>query len=267
MEPTLDRARIERLTREVLEQVQRRGGVAVLPADQATAPESRGGDPSGIRPPAFPPRSRTLRPEELGVTPEGFPTVTCNVSNRHIHVTREDLEQLFGPGSELQVRNHLMQPGQFASEQTVSLIAGRGRVIQNVRILGPCRRYTQVEISRTDGFFLGIQPPVRNSGQLKGSAAGTLVGPKGTLVLKEGIIIADRHIHTTPEVATSYGLDNDEFVRVRIGHTDKPTILDRVRIRVLDEFVMEMHLDNDDANACGVSSGDRLEILIEKTRS
>lgn len=248
----IDRARIERLTREVLEQVRRRAGGA----DAAGAAAPAAAPPPG---PAF---SATLRPEELGRSPDGFPTVTCNISNRHIHVTREDLEVLFGPGAELKVRNHLMQPGQFASEQTVSLIAGRGRVIENVRILGPCRRYTQVEISRTDGFFLGIRPPVRNSGDLKGSAAGTLVGPKGTLVLKEGIIIADRHIHTTPEVAGRFGLRNNDFIRVRIGHTDKPTILDRVRIRVLDEFVMEMHLDNDDANAAALQNGDRVELLL-----
>ncbi len=267
MDTTLDRARIERLTRAVLEQVQRNRGISgpIEPGSQVS--ESRSAAGPVVSSPARRALNHTLRPEELGVSPDGFPTVTCNVSNRHIHVTREDLETLFGPGAELKVRNHLMQPGQFASEQTVSLIAGRGRVIENVRILGPCRRYTQVEISRTDGFFLGIRPPVRNSGQIKGSAAGTLVGPKGTLVMKEGIIIADRHIHTTPEVATNFGLENNDFVRVRIGHTDKPTILDRVRIRVLDEFAMEMHLDNDDANACGVSSGDRLEMLIEKTRS
>jgi putative phosphotransacetylase len=249
METTLDRARIERLTREVLEQVRRRGAAALQTSG-----------PTPTAPAPVP--SATLRPEELGRSTDGFPTVTCNVSNRHIHVTREALEVLFGPGAQLEVRNHLMQPGQFASAQTVSLIAGRGRVIENVRILGPCRKYTQVEISRTDGFFLGIRPPVRNSGDLKGTAGGTLVGPHGTLVLEEGIIIADRHIHTTPDVAERLGLANNQFIRVRIGHTDKPTILDRVRIRVLDEFVMEMHLDNDDANACGIASGDRVEMLV-----
>lgn len=261
MEAMLDRARIERLTREVLEQVRRRGGASLGPEASAVRGDivPPGGPAPAPAPPAF---TGTLRPDELGLSPDGHPTVTCNVSNRHIHVTQQDLETLFGPGAQLTVRNHLMQPGQFASEQTVSLIAGRGRVIENVRILGPCRRYTQVEISRTDGFFLGIRPPVRNSGELKGSAAGTLVGPKGTLILNEGIIVADRHIHTTPEVASRFGLSNNQFIRVRIGHTDKPTLLERVRIRVLDEFVMEMHLDNDDANACGVANADRLEMLV-----
>lgn len=255
MDSTMDRARIERLTREVLEQVRRRVGATGTITGVAEAGNA-------LHVPSRPVFAATLRPEDLGASPDGFPTVTCNVSNRHIHVTKEDLEVLFGNGAELKVRNHLMQPGQFASEQTVSLIAGRGRVIENVRILGPCRRYTQVEISRTDGFFLGIRPPVRNSGDLGGTAAGTLVGPKGTLVMKEGIIIADRHIHTTPEIAGRFGLQNNDFIRVRIGHTDKPTIMDRVRIRVLDEFVMEMHLDNDDANAAGIQSGDRVEMLL-----
>lgn len=265
MESTLDRARIERLTRKVLEQVRRRAGVSLSGAELTPQQSvvSRGGVAESLPAQNL---SRTLRPEELGVSVDGYPTVTCNVSNRHIHVTNEALETLFGPGAQLVPRNHLMQPGQFASEQTVSLIAGRGRVIESVRILGPCRKYTQVEISRTDGFFLGIRPPVRNSGDLKGSAGGTLVGPKGTLVLNEGIIIADRHIHTTPEVAERFGLANNDFIRVRIGHTDKPTLLDRVRIRVLNEFAMEMHLDNDDANACGVNGGDRLEMILETGR-
>ncbi|MBI3737180.1 phosphate propanoyltransferase [Candidatus Sumerlaeota bacterium] len=206
--------------------------------------------------------SGSLQPEDPGVSPSGRPTVTCNVSNRHIHLTKEDLETLFGKGAELTPRNALMQPFQFAAKETVSLIAGRGRTIESVRILGPLRKYTQVEISRTDGFYLGIRPPVRQSGDIKGSSGGTLVGPKGTLVLKEGIIIADRHIHTPPEAASRFGLVNNQMIKVNVFHTEKPTLMEQVRIRISEEFLFEMHIDNDDANASGVNSGDRLELIF-----
>lgn len=209
-----------------------------------------------------PPTGGALRPEDPGVSPNGRPTVTCNVSNRHIHLSRESLEVLFGKGAELTPRNDLMQPFQFAAQETVSLIAGRGRTIENVRILGPLRKYTQIEISRTDSFYLGIQPPVRASGDIKGSAGATLVGPKGTLVLKEGIIIADRHIHTPPQVARQFGWADNQIIQARVFHTEKPTILERMRIRISDEFLFEMHIDNDDANAAGVVSGDRMELVF-----
>lgn len=239
-----------------------RGSTDVESADIAPADIAATSTGDAARAALGDPSAATLRPEQMGVSPAGKPTLTCNISNRHIHVTPEALEKLFGPGAELRVRNELMQPGQFASEQTVSLIAGRGRAIESVRILGPCRKFTQVEISRTDGFYLGIRPPVRLSGDIQGSAGGTLVGPYGTLVLEEGIIVADRHIHTPPAVAEELGLKNNQFVRVRVFHSDKPALLERVRIRVNAEFVLEMHLDNDDANACGIESGDRLELVL-----
>lgn len=283
MNATVDREKVARITAEVLAEL-REGGPggggesgAGSPLSAGTAidvgvPGRAGGErdstdiatadigPTNITPADV--ATATLRPEQMGVSPAGRPTLTCNISNRHIHVTQEALEKLFGPGAELQVRNELMQPGQFASEQTVSLIAGRGRAIESVRILGPCRKFTQIEISRTDGFYLGIRPPVRLSGDIKGSAGGTLVGPYGTLVLEEGIIVADRHIHTPPAIAEELGLKNNQFVRVRVFHSDKPALLERVRIRVNEEFVLEMHLDNDDANACGIESGDRLELVL-----
>jgi putative phosphotransacetylase len=267
----MDRDKIARIAAEVIEELRGLGmvpsgepliGMAARVRPYADSPEftrpSDVGEPrAGARLPG-----RTLAPEEPGVSPEGRPTVTCNVSNRHIHLTKEDMEVLFGPGAQLEPRNALMQPFQFAAKQTASLIAGRGRTIENVRILGPLRKYTQVEISRTDGFFLGISPPVRQSGDVKGSAGGTLVGPKGTLVLKEGIIIADRHIHTPPEVAGRFGLVNNQMISVRVGGTEKPTLLHQVRIRVSEEFLFEMHIDNDDANAALVNSGDRLALIL-----
>lgn len=263
---SVDQEKIARITAEVLEELRRLGHPALR-----TGAGARGSAPPAHILPYGAPRhsaaapavsGATLRPEEVGISESGKPTVTCNVSNRHIHLTEKDFETLFGKGAQPTPRNMLMQPGQFASKETVSLIAGRGRAIENVRILGPLRKYTQIEISRTDAFYLGIRPPVRNSGDVKGSAAGTLIGPKGTLVLSEGIIIADRHIHTPPEIAQRFGLANNQMIRVRIGNTEKPTILEQVRIRVLDEFLLEMHLDTDDANATGVQNGHRVEMLV-----
>lgn len=232
------------------------------PASSSAAPPSASSSRPGASFAAGPSASGALRPEQVGVSPDGRPTCTVNVSNRHIHLTRADFETLFGPGAEPTPRNMLMQPGQYAAEQTVTLLAGRGRGIESVRILGPLRKYTQIEISRTDAFYLGISPPVRGSGDVKGSAGGTLVGPKGTLVLKEGIIVADRHIHTPPDVATRFGLADNQMIRVRVFHGDKPTTMEMVRIRVLDEFLLEMHVDTDDANAAGIRNGDRVEMVF-----
>lgn len=264
MAEVIDRDRVARITEQVLAELRGAGPVrgATALAESPTAARIRPYGASPASTPAAKPRGSTLAPEEVGASPEGRPTVTCNVSNRHIHLTQADFETLFGKGTELTPRNMLMQPGQFAAQETVSLIAGRGRAIESVRILGPLRKFTQIEISRTDGFFLGIRPPVRASGDVKGSAAGTLVGPKGTLVLAEGIIIADRHIHTPPEAAARFGLANNQMIRARVFHTEKPTILEQVRIRISDEFLLEMHLDNDDANSAGIQSGDRLELLF-----
>lgn len=259
---TPDHEKITRYARQIAEELRRPveppsgAAVAERPALRARI------HPYGARAAGGGATAGELRPEDPGLSPEGRPTVTCNVSNRHVHLTSEDFAALFGPGAALTKLRDLMQPGQFASRETVSLIAGRGRAIENVRILGPLRRFTQVEISRTDGYWLGIRPPVRPSGTTRGSAAGTLIGPKGTLVMAEGIIVADRHIHAPPAVAGRFGLRDGQLIRARAFHTEKPAILENVRIRVNEEFAFEMHLDNDDANAIGIESGDRLELLI-----
>lgn len=264
----LDREKIARITEQVLAEVRRTSPAAFERAVAGKAafvePAPLPADPPDAFRPRFGANGASLRPDELGLSPSRLPTVTCNVSNRHIHLRQDHLEQLFGPGAALEPRNELMQPGQFASKQTVSVIAGRGRVIENVRILGPCRKYSQVEIARTDAFFLGIQTSVRNSGLHEGTAGCTLVGPVGTLILEQGVIIADRHIHTPSPVAERLRLSNNDFVAVRVFHTEKPTLLERVRIRVADDFALEMHLDTDDANACGVSNADRLELQLPR---
>lgn len=184
--------------------------------------------------------------------------VSIGVSNRHVHLKKEDLEILFGVGYELEFYKPLKQPGQFASCDKVTIKTDKSE-ISNVRILGPVRNYTQVEISKTDAFKLGINPPVRTSGDLKGSAGITIVGPKGTLKLNEGCIIADRHIHITPSQVKEFGLDKEE-VSVKINGI-KGGILEKVHLKIDENSYFELHLDTDDANAHLISDGDIVKII------
>jgi len=193
----------------------------------------------------------------------GVPVVPCNISNRHLHVSAADLDALFGKGHALTRMKDLMQPGQFACEEIVTVATQRGRCTERVRILGPARPRTQLEISRTDAYFLGLRPPVRNSGDLRGSAGCTLIGPAGTVILEEGVIIANRHLHCPAELAAELSLRDGQMVRARAAHADKPTIFESVTVRVATPARWELHLDLDDANAAGVLNGDRVQLLIE----
>ncbi len=185
--------------------------------------------------------------------------VTVGVSNRHVHLKEEDLHILFGEDYKLEKKKDLSQPGQFASTSVVTLKTNKN-VIENVRVLGPTRNYTQVEISKTDAFKLGINPPVRNSGDLNLSESITLVGPKGELNLKEGCIIATRHIHILPEQIKQYNLEGKEKVSVRISG-EKGGIIENVYLKPSNNTFLEMHLDTDDANAHLIKNGDIVEIL------
>ena len=179
--------------------------------------------------------------------------VVIGVSNRHVHLKEEDYKALFGD-EELTINKKINQPGQFASNQFVSLKNG-DRVIEHVRILGPFRKYTQIEISKSDARTLKIEPPVRKSGDVKGSSPITLIGPKGELNLSEGCIIADRHIHMLPEQAKLYGLVVVEKVSVLLNG-EKGGIINNVYLRVAPNSYYEMHIDTDDANAHLVENGD-----------
>ena len=189
---------------------------------------------------------------ELGKVPVG-------ISGRHIHVSREDLETLFGEGYELTPLKELSQPGQFAAEEVVTLVGPKG-VLQKVRILGPVRGSTQVEISRTDGFTLGIRPPVRESGDIEGSASVTVVGPKGSITLKEGVIVASRHIHMSPDHAAKMGLKDKDTVDVRVDG-DRALTFNNVWIRVREDFALDFHVDTDEANAAGLNNQDMVTVL------
>ncbi|MBQ4527704.1 MAG: phosphate propanoyltransferase [Clostridia bacterium] len=185
--------------------------------------------------------------------------IKVGVSQRHVHLSQEDLETLFGKGYELTVKKYLMGR-EYASDEFVTLVGPSLKSIEKVRVLGPVRKHTQVEISRTDTFVLKVSPPVRPSGDIKGSASLVLVGPKGTVYLKEGVIIANRHIHLTPEYAEKQGIKDNDYVDVEIEGI-KPTRFYDVQVRVRDDFNVEMHIDTDDANSAALKNGARVQII------
>ncbi len=187
-------------------------------------------------------------------------TVPVGVSNRHIHLSAEDLETLFGKGYALTPIKDLSQPGQFACKELLTIIGPSLRPIENVRVLGPVRSQSQVEISRTDSFVLKVKPPVRESGKIEGSAPITIVGPKGVVTLKEGCIIANRHIHMSEEEGAAFGLKDCDYVTVEVNGERRTTFYD-VQVRVNKAFRLEMHIDTDDANAAGIGNGARVKII------
>ncbi len=187
--------------------------------------------------------------------------VPIGVSNRHAHVTKEHFETLFGKGAVLSRFRDLSQPGQFASHEKMDVMGAKGS-IKGVRLLGPFRSKTQIEVSWTEAITLGAQPPVRESGDLVGSAALTLVGPAGSVELREGLILARRHLHCAPGDAGAIGLANGETVRVRVGRGgQRETVFEGAIVRVSDKFSLALHLDTDEANAAGVKNGDLAYIV------
>ena len=186
--------------------------------------------------------------------------VPVGISARHIHLTQEHVEKLFGKGYQLTKKKELMG-GQFASNEQCTIVGLKLRAIENVRILGPVRSASQVEISATDARTLGVKAPTRQSGDTKGSAPIALVGPKGAIYLEEGCIVAARHIHLCPEDAKAAGLKDNDFVTVRMGN-ERGALLDNVKIRVDESFTTEMHIDTDEANACQVKQDELAAIML-----
>lgn len=181
--------------------------------------------------------------------------IPVGISNRHIHLTREHLDILFGSGYELTHLKNLSQPGQYACKETLTIIGPSMRPIENVRVLGPLRKASQVEISMTDSYVLKVKPPVRESGSLFGSAPITIVGPKGIVQLSEGCIIANRHIHMSPSDAARFDVSDGDRIDVDVVSGTKKTRWFDVQIRVNEQFRLEMHVDTDDANAVGIKNG------------
>ena len=188
--------------------------------------------------------------------------VPVGVSNRHIHLSREDVERLFGKGYELTPIKELSQPGQYACKETLTIIGPSLRPIENVRVLGPVRGASQVEISLTDSFTLKVKPPVRESGKIQGSAPITIIGPRGVVELKEGCIIANRHIHMSLSDGETFGVRDGDTVTVDVFGSRRTRWYD-VQVRVHKDFRLEMHVDTDDANAAGIGNGAKVKIVKE----
>ena len=179
--------------------------------------------------------------------------IPIEISAHHVHLTQAHVEALFGEGARLTKKSDLSQPGQYACNEMVDLVGPRGRV-DRVRVLGPARPDSQVEISRTEEFKLGIDAPIRASGDVKGTPSLTLVGPKGSVLLEQGVICALRHIHMHPEDALAYGLKDRDMVRIRIGG-ERELIFGGVLVRVHPDFRLAMHIDTDEGNAAELSTG------------
>ncbi|QDU63691.1 Phosphate propanoyltransferase [Planctomycetes bacterium Pan216] len=188
------------------------------------------------------------------------PRLVVNISARHCHVTQEDLEVLYGPGSKLTVHKELYQEGEFAAEQTVTVIGPRQRILGPVRILGPCRKFTQLELSFTDGISLGIDLPVRKSGDHHDTPGCYLQGPAGILELKAGVIRAERHVHVGDADCEYYGIKDGDRVNLRI-HSDCPTTLEGLLVRHGPKFRLEVHLDTDEGNACNLTNASLVELV------
>ena len=200
--------------------------------------------------------ARGSRPSTQAYTPN----LVVNVSARHLHISESDLATLFGPGAELTVYRWLYQPGEFAAEQTVTIIGPRRRMIDRVRILGPARKYTQVELSHTDAVALGVEAPVRRSGDAAGSPGCLVIGPAGVLEMAEGVIRAERHVHMAPADAEYYGFRDGQYVRLRI-ESSSTTVFEKVLCRVDPRFLLEVHLDTDEGNACDLPNATSAELL------
>ena len=185
--------------------------------------------------------------------------VIVNVSNRHIHLHQNEVDALFGKGYQLTKLRDLMQPGEHACNELLT-IAGKKGEIPNVRVLGPLRKATQIEVSLTDSIKIGLDAPVRISGNTAGSAPVRIIGPKGTVELKEGCVVAKRHVHMAPADAAFYGIKDHDLLSVRL-EGERGLTFDNVVARVSPNMLLECHLDTDEANAAGVKNGSQAFIL------
>ncbi len=188
------------------------------------------------------------------------PKLLVHISARHMHITQQDLETLFGPGAKLTVLKPLYQDGHFASEQTVTIIGPRHRTITNLRILGPCRPDNQIELAFTDAIAMGIDAPVHMSGHVKDAPGCIVMGPKGYIEMKQGVIRAMRHVHLHPDDAKYYGVKNGDPLRLRVD-SSCPTTFDGVIARVDPKVKCEVHLDTDEGNACDLTNARSVELF------
>jgi putative phosphotransacetylase len=197
----------------------------------------------------------------LGGARTGPPALAVHASARHMHVSREDLDRLFGPGYELTVDRPLPQPGNFAAKETVTLIGPRSRLISNLRILGPLRSRSQIELAFTDAVSLGYDDlPIRISGNLDGTPGALVMGPKGVVELPQGLIRAAMHVHMNPREAEHYGVKQGDRMKLRVCG-GAPVTFERVHVRVDPHSLLDVHMDTDEANACGLSHARHIELF------
>ncbi|WP_373598453.1 phosphate propanoyltransferase [Paraclostridium bifermentans] len=183
------------------------------------------------------------------------------LSNRHVHLSQADIETLFGAGHELVELKPLSQPGQYACEEKVDLVGPKG-TIKGVRVLGPARPNTQVEISLSDGFALGVKAPIKESGDIAGTPGVKLVGPAGEVELTEGVIVASRHIHMSLDDAAKFGVEDKQIVKVRT-FGPRSVVFENVLVRANANFALEMHVDVEEGNAAAVRNGEEVELIAE----
>ena len=226
---TLDRPTIERLVRQAL--------VKQLSPSSALAVRAVGGDGK-----------------------PAAPRLVVNISARHCHVTQEDLERLFGRGHQLTVHKSLYQDGFFAAEETVTIIGPRHRTISNLRILGPCRDHSQVELAFTDAIALGLEIPVRKSGDHRDSPGCYLLGPKGMIELQRGVIRHERHVHMGPRDAAYFGVKDGDRMNLRVKGTCS-MVLEDLLVRLAPASKLEVHLDTDEGNACDLPHATKVELF------
>ncbi len=231
MNPTIDRNQIEQLVRQAI----RAGGI---------------GSPtlaSHINPPGW---------------VDGQPNLRVSISARHVHLTDEHVEQLFGAGSVLEPDKDLYQDGFYAAKQTVMVVGPRRRMLPNVRVLGPTRDFSQVELALTDSISLGIDAPVRHSGKIDGTPGCVLVGPSGTVQLDQGVIRAARHVHMNFADADHYGVKNGDMMQLKIKSHDCSVVFEDVLVRADEAAKLEVHIDTDEGNACNLDAA--VEVILRK---
>jgi putative phosphotransacetylase len=195
-----------------------------------------------------------------GAKPKPNPLLV-NISARHVHLSPEHLEILFGKGAQLEIQKDLYQTGYFAAKQTVAVVGPRRRMLPEVRVLGPCRGATQVELAFTDGISLGLDLPVRISGDIQGTPGCVLVGPQGVVELQQGVIRAMRHVHMGPGDLEYYGVKDGDFMNLRVESPGCTTVLEDLKVRYGKEIKLEVHLDTDEGNAVNLEQATKVELL------
>jgi propanediol utilization protein len=189
------------------------------------------------------------------------PKLTVSISARHCHLTDEHVERLFGPGHKLTPMKNLYQDGFYAAEETVMIVGPKKRMLPTVRVLGPTRNFSQVELAFTDSISLGIDAPVRHSGNIKGTPGCVLVGPHGVVELEEGVIRAARHVHMNHKDCEYYGIKNGDFMKLRIDSPQCSVVFEELLVRADATSKLEVHIDTDEGNACFLDGATKVELL------